>query len=101
MGPELRAVLAHTPTLSLEASSSLRLLQRQRRHFLLPLGIRIECREVVPYDLLSLIALKALRSRVPAGDMPVAIQHIDRVVGDRLNKKPITPLAGLRSFEAV
>ncbi|CUU17961.1 hypothetical protein CDS [Bradyrhizobium sp.] len=72
--------------LSLEASGSLRLLQRQRRHFLLPLGLRIECREVVSYDLLGLKALKALRPRVPAGDMPVAIQHIDRVVGDRLNK---------------
>src|SRR6202012_4745961 len=101
MGPELRAVLAHAPALALEAAGALGLRQRQRRDVLRLLSFSVEGREMTADDLVRLIALEAPGTGVPAGHAALAIQHVDRVISDRLDEESVATVAGLGGFEAV
>src|ERR1700722_6983256 len=101
MGPELRAVLADAPAVTLETASALRFLQGQRRDVLRALSIRVESREMAADDLVGFIAFETPGTGVPAGYVPLGIQHVDRVIGDSLDEEPVAPLASLCGFEAI
>ena len=38
-------------------------------------------------DLVTGVALEALRARVPTGHDPLRVEHVDGVIGDRLDQK--------------
>src|SRR5262249_6137028 len=95
MGPELRAVLTNAPAFSLETAGTLRLRQRLSRDVLHPLGVGVEGREMSADNLIRLIALETSSAGIPTGDATVAVQHVDRVVSDRLDEEPVAAVAGL------
>lgn len=45
---------------------------------------------MLAHDLRRRVALEALRPGVPARDLTGGIEHVDRVVGDRLKQEPMT-----------
>src|SRR6202000_1527494 len=101
VGPELRAILAHAPALSLEAAAALGFLQRQSRDVLQALSVGVKGREMPTNNLIRFIALEAPGAGVPTGHATLAIQHVDRVISDRLNEYPVAAFAGLGGFDAV
>ena len=101
MGPELRAVLAHAPALALEAAGALGLRQRLSRDVLRPLSVGVKGRKMTTYNFVRLITLEAFSPRVPAGHTTLTIQHVDRVISDRLDEEPVAAVAGLGVFETV
>jgi hypothetical protein len=68
---------------------------------LLPFSVGVKRREMTTDDLIRLIALEALGAGVPAGHATLAIQHVDRVISDRLDEEPVAAVAGLGGVEAV
>ncbi len=58
----------------------------------LPVG-RIEDREVPADDFLRGVAIERLGARIPAGDAPLGIEHVDRVILDRVDDEPGALLA--------
>jgi len=52
-----------------------------------PVLLGEEYREVAAEDFLFLIALEAPRAGVPAGDRSVRLQHVDGIVGDRVDQQ--------------
>ena len=101
MGPELRAILADAPAFALEAAGTLSLRQRLGRDVLQPLSVCVKGREMLADNLIRLIALEAPGAGVPTGHATFAIQHVDRVISDRLDEEPVAAVTGLRSFKAV
>src|ERR1700758_4200095 len=101
MSPELRAVLADAPAFALEAAGALGLCQRLGRDVLQPLSVGVKGREMPTDNLMRLVALEAPSAGVPTGHVTLAIQHVDRVISDRFDEKPVAALGGLRGFEAV
>src|SRR5215204_1153238 len=49
--------------------------------------IGVEDREMLPDDLLGLVALDALSSKVPCCDVPIGVEHEDGVVLDALDQE--------------
>jgi hypothetical protein len=52
-------------------------------------------------DLGGLVALETLGAGVPAGHPSVGVEHVDGVVGDRVDQQAIAAVIGLQSLEAV
>jgi len=52
-------------------------------------------------NLIRFITLEAPSARVPTGHEASTIQHVDRVISDRLDEEPVAAVAGLGGFEAV
>src|SRR5262249_44758875 len=86
-GPEFAAVLAQTPTFPLVLSCLLGLTKRARRDVCLAIFRRVEPGEVLSNDFMWTITLDALRATVPARDASLRIEHVDRVVLDRLHEE--------------
>ncbi len=86
IGPEMAAVLAHAPAFRLEAAFALGGFQGDPGDALLEVLGRVETGEMLADDLVGLIALEAARPRIPAGDMPLDVEHVDGIVGDALNQ---------------
>jgi hypothetical protein len=84
--PKTRAVLAHPPSLVLEAPLALRhaqfVLGPTPRHVF---G-HIEDRKMLADDLVGGVALGKPRADVPRGDMPFGVEHENRVVARLLDK---------------
>ena len=84
--PEQRAVLPDAPALVFERSDfrchlELVLGQAARERF----G-RIEAREMLADDLVSLVPLEALGARVPRENEPLRVKHEDRVVPNAFDR---------------
>src|SRR6185437_9538233 len=60
---------------------------------------RIENRKMTADDFVGFVALETSRAGVPTSYVALRIQHVDRVIGDRLHEKPIAPLVGFSLFE--
>ena len=80
VGPNLLSVLAHPPALLICMT-----LLHGRPEFLFGLTLRngfrrIEAGKVLADDLVSLVALDALRAFVPADDVPLGAKHEDRTI---------------------
>src|SRR4029077_15747706 len=86
--PKPRPILAHSPTVCLESSLPSRNHQRTLGQPCLSIGRGVEHGEMLPNDLLRLIALDPLCSRIPVGDNAFCIQHINGVVRHAPDKKP-------------
>src|SRR4051812_791046 len=96
--PEPLAVLADPPSLLAVAplaNGDLELALRLAGGFVL---FRVEDREVLSDDLLGLISLDSLRTRVPGRNRPVLAEHEDRVVVDAVDEflEPIVVVARTR-----
>ena len=89
MGPEALAVLADPPARGLETAFRFRGLQRACGDAGGAVFRGVELREVLADDLGRLVALEALGPGVPAGHPAGRIQHVDRVVGDRVDQNPV------------
>jgi len=94
--PETGAVLAHPPALGFEPS----LLRRGPEDSRRKVGCLVlrceEGREMCADDLAGLIALEAARARIPGRDMAARLEHVDGVVGDRIDQQLETLLGDPR-----
>ena len=54
-----------------------------------------EAREMLADDLVGLVALEAPRTRIPGGDAPVGIDHVDGIIGDRADQQLETILGSM------
>ena len=68
-------------------------LQRLAGNSALPVLVGIECEKCRPSDFLARVALDPLGPRIPVDDVPVGIEHEDRVIGDAFDQQPEAPLA--------
>ncbi len=60
--------------------------QRRRRQASRLVFFGIEARKMLSDNLVGRVALDALSSRIPAGDIAFRVKHVDRVVIDALNE---------------
>src|SRR6267378_7826860 len=88
VGPEARAVLAHTPPFVLMTALPLRDLELPPRLALRHVFRRIERGEMLTEDLLRGVSFDALRAGIPARDAPLGVQHEDGVVLNTLRQQP-------------
>jgi hypothetical protein len=86
-GPEAGAVLANAPAFGFELAFLGGGPQRFRRNAGCLILLGIEAREVAPDDLVGLVALEATRAGIPGGDMPLPVEHVDGVIGDRVDEQ--------------
>jgi hypothetical protein len=97
VGPKSTSVLAHAPTLALESAVFGGRGESERRQACRAVFVDIEAREVLAQNFGLLISLEAARTRIPAGYSAIGIEHIDRVISHRIDKKTIAAeLGGLR-----
>ena len=87
VGPERRAVLADPKAFLLVAALGRRDAQLLFGVAALYVLVGVEDREVLPDDLLGLIALDALGPFVPGGDIALGVEHEDGVVLDALDQE--------------
>ena len=86
--PEPRAVLAHAPAFLLETSLPLGRVEGAGGFAGGAIFLRVETREMLADDLLRPVALDAFRAGIPAHDLAVGIEHVDRVVDHALDEQP-------------
>jgi hypothetical protein len=99
--PEAGPVLAHAPAFTLEAPLFGRRAESQVRQSGPPILLRVEAREMLAEDLGLRVALEALRAAVPAGHDPAGIEHVDGIIGDRLDEEAVAALVGRGSVQLV
>src|SRR5204862_7408064 len=85
-GGKTAAVLSDTPALgdNLPLLGGFTQHLRRRAGALFLLGVK--ARKVLPDDLVGAVALDALRAAIPSRHPTLGVEHIDRVVGDRLDQ---------------
>lgn len=86
-GAETAAVLAHAPSLGLEAALLAGSPQSQVRQSAGHVLGCVEPREMLADDLAGAVALDLFATRVPALHGAVRIEHVDRVVHDAAEQK--------------
>ena len=86
--PEARAVLAHPPAFALELALAPGGFEHLLRQACLSVLLGVEAGEMLADDLVGLEALDARGAGVPACHMATRIQHVDRIVDDRLHEQP-------------
>ena len=87
--PEACAVLANAPIFVFKAATAGRLLQFEIGLARAPLALGIKDREVLSDDLLCLVALEALSSRIPSDNVARRIEHKNRVISRRFYHQPV------------
>lgn len=90
IGPEAAAVLAQAEPLGLEPADGRGRVQGTRRQSRGAVFLGIEAGEMLADDLGGCIALEPLGAGIPARDRAGRIEHVDRVVGDRIDQDAIT-----------
>jgi hypothetical protein len=85
--PESTAVATHAPAFRLVATGFRGNLQRLLRQLPFLILGREKPAERLANDVPGLVALEAFRARIPAGDLPIEIDHVDRVVDDRIDQQ--------------
>ena len=93
MRPEPACILSDTPALGFEAPDRSRHLERMRRQPRGPILLGVEAREMLPDDVLGLVAFGPRGSGVPVGHDAVEVQHVDGVVRHALDEVTEAPLA--------
>ena len=83
----MRAVLAHAPALGFELALAGGRLEGTLGEPAGAILFRIEPRKILSEDLAFHIALEALGARIPTGDDPRRIEHVDGIVGDRVDEE--------------
>src|SRR3989344_5874391 len=92
MRPEEGAVLALTPALGLESARLSRRPQGPFGQARGPILRGVEAREVLAENLGGRVALEPLSAGIPARHDAVDVEHVDRIVGDRLDQEPVAVL---------
>ena len=87
MGQELRTVLAQTPALIFMTPLTDNCVKGALRHTVEGIFTLEKHGEMLADNLVGLVPLDTLRTRVPGGDNARAIQHIKGVVGHALDKQ--------------
>ncbi len=87
MGEKFPAVLAQAPTFHFETLLLGRNPQDAIRQAVGAVLGKEEAGEMIADDFLSRIAFETLRPGIPANDPALGIQHIQRVVGDRIDEQ--------------
>src|SRR5690606_41501889 len=87
VGPDTLAILANSPARSSEAPVAKRCPKGMRRLALLAIFGRVEAGEMLPDNLVRLIALELFGARVPASDHARRVDHVDRVIGYALKQQ--------------
>jgi hypothetical protein len=86
MRPEALAILANPPPLGLELAGARGSPERGRRNAALDVLFGIESREVPADDFAGGVALEALGAGIPARDIAGSVEHVDRIVGNGIDK---------------
>ncbi len=89
IGPEPCAVLADAPAFGLEFALPLRSLQGASRQAGGAVFLAVEAGEMLADNLVGAVTLEALRAGIPAGHDAGRIEHIDGVIGNRFDQKPV------------
>ena len=84
--PEAAAVFADAPTFRLETPLFGRDAESTAGKSGRQVFRRVEPAEILAHDLIGRVALDALRTLVPVGDLAVGIQHINGVVDHRIDE---------------
>lgn len=85
--PKSASILANAPTLGLVSALAGGGLKCSQVPLRTPVCIGIENRKVLPDDLVRAIPFDAFGSRIPGRHLPIRVHHVDRVVGDGLDKR--------------
>jgi hypothetical protein len=85
--PKRRPILADTPALCFVSPTLQRRSQRARRLAGGAIGLRVEARKVLTDDFLRRVALDPLGAGIPAGYIPMRVQHEDRVIRHGINEQ--------------
>jgi hypothetical protein len=81
------AVLSDSPGFRFEASVTGRGGEDLLGHAGLPVLLGKKARVMLADDLLGGVALDPLHARIPAGDVPLRVEHVDRIVGDSIDEQ--------------
>jgi len=84
--PEQAAILAHPPAFGREFAVAQCHFQHSLRHAVAPIAVRVEAREMLADNLLGQVALDAPRAGIPIDDVPLGIEHENRIIGHRLHQ---------------
>ena len=87
IGPEARAVLAHAPSFVFESAELLGAPQLLARPVARLRFGRVEAGEVAADDFIGAVALESLGAGVPGQDLPLRVEHEDRVVAHALDEQ--------------
>ncbi len=93
-GPEAGPIAAQAPALGRELALRECGGERPGRHVPRPVLLGVEAREVGADDLLGLVSLDTAGAGIPVRHHPVAVEHVDRVVGHALEQQAVALLAG-------
>ena len=99
IGPELRPVLADAPTFLFEFAGALGDFEGALGESFRAIFLGVEAREILADDFGLLVSLETLGARIPARDRTVGVEHVDRIVGDRVDEHAVAAFAGLRGLE--
>src|SRR5690606_4925024 len=86
-GPETRAVLAQPPAFHLALAGIAGHGERALRFTVGTVLFGVEAGKVPADDLVRGISLDALSARVPVGNAPLGVEHVDRVIGYTLHEQ--------------
>lgn len=93
------AVLADAPTFALEFSFAPRCLERFQRKACRLVHILIETGKMLADNFVCGVALEPLRAWIPAGHDALRIEHVDRIVGHRLDEQAVAPVVSQGRIE--
>ena len=91
--PEPAAVLSDTPALAFVFPGRDGLADELTGESVPPVLLGVEAGEVLAEDFRAGIALEAFRARVPVDDIPLGIEHVDRIVGHAFDQQAEPPFA--------
>src|SRR5581483_6109729 len=99
ISPEFRTVLSDVPTLIFELTLAFGHIQRTTGQARLAVLFGVKSREMLADDFGFVITLKQPGPRIPACDDALRIEHIDGVIGDRIDQHAVTALADFRGLK--
>src|SRR5690606_17965569 len=85
--PEMAAVLAYAPAFGLMAANAQNLSQDAFGHAVETILLGEEAAERVPENLIRDVALDPLCAWIPGHDLAAQVEHVDRVIDDRLDHR--------------
>src|SRR5689334_14178421 len=93
MRPEACTILALSPAFTIEAPFRRGDSERASGQSSLPIRIQIKPGKMLAENFRGAIALETLSARIPARHITFGAEHVDRIVGDRIDKETKTPFA--------
>ena len=98
LGPELTAVPAPTPGISLVSPITMGSFEVSLRLTAAEFFLGVEFAKMMAKDLRGRVLLDPLRASVPAGDVTARIEHVNGIIGNALDQQAIAAFAVAQHF---